>query len=167
MAAKGKRKKRGKSPKKVVDWGAEPRERYVYLEVRNSAWISMRFTQMLPTAAPLDDVRRLICERHQVVAALGLRLFLGRECAPQFEFKSEDYGATLEELKICGGSKNDMITQVAPSSMSPQRSMSLPPIVSPRHHASQVITYEHAPFSKSIMNVPRGLPVPLTQIMQN
>mmetsp|Transcript_26742 Transcript_26742/g.58715 ORF Transcript_26742/g.58715 Transcript_26742/m.58715 type:complete len:141 (-) Transcript_26742:341-763(-) len=133
------KKKGGKKKKlaKAVDWGAMPHERFVYIEVRNSAWASMRFTVEVSSLQPLETVRQIIIDRHAAVSSQGLRLFLGEECTPENEFKAEDYSLPLEELNIQGGSKND--------------------------HFEQVITYEHTPFSKSILNIPRGLPMlPMT-----
>merc|ERR1712187_892683 len=94
------------------DWGDIPREKFVYLEVRNSAWASMRFTQLLATSVPLEVVRQLIITQHNVVGNQGLRLFLGEAYTAENEFKPEDFTMKLEELKIAGGSKNDHVRQV-------------------------------------------------------
>ena len=94
----------------------------------------MRFTQMLPVSEPLEAVRQLIVERHKVASSQGLQLYLGEECIEQNEFKPEDYSVSLQELSVEGGSQNDAVRQV--------------------------ITYEHAPFSASILQVPRNLPLP-------
>mmetsp|Transcript_39454 Transcript_39454/g.65433 ORF Transcript_39454/g.65433 Transcript_39454/m.65433 type:complete len:180 (+) Transcript_39454:40-579(+) len=134
---KRKGKGRKKSPKKNVDWGSVQRELFAYLEIRNSAWASMRFTQLISTSQPMEAVRKLIIERHQVVASLGLRLFLGEECTSHNEFKPEDFGLPLEELGVHGGSQND--------------------------HVHRVITYEYTPF-RSILNIPRNLSLPPTQV---
>ena len=56
-------KKGGKKGKKgPVDWGAQQIERYVEVEVRNSAWQSLRFTQVLPTST------KLVRERHDHIS---------------------------------------------------------------------------------------------------
>ena len=50
--------------KKEPEWGEIPRELFVNLEVRNSAWQSMRFVECVSTAQPLDAVRALIVAKH-------------------------------------------------------------------------------------------------------
>ena len=88
----------------------------------------MRFTQLMSTNMPLECVRQLIVERHKVTDVDGLHLFLGESKEKEQEFKEEDYGVPLKELKINGSSKND--------------------------HIVQIITYEYAPF-KSVLQLPR------------
>ena len=54
MPKKGGGKKGGKKGKKgPEDWGARQVEKYVTVEVRNSIWQSMRFTERLPMSAPV------------------------------------------------------------------------------------------------------------------
>ena len=145
-----------------VDWATVPREQFVYLEVRararrdapsrprpsrptatracaarpqvcNSMWASMRFTQLLPTSAPLELVRQLIIERHRVVAVEDLRLFLGEAAKAEAEFRQEEYMLKLSDLHVPGGSKND--------------------------HVKATITYDY-PHFKSMLQLPRDLPPP-------
>ena len=108
--------------------------KYVMLEIRNAHWQSMRFTHCMPTSMPLDAVRSLIMEQHQVPSAPGLRLFLGEGTAEENLLKADDYSLSLEQLSINGGAKND--------------------------HVEQVITYEYTPF-KSILNLPRDTRPPV------
>ena len=66
----GGKKGGGKKGKKgPVDWGAQQMERYVEVEVRNSAWQSLRFTQMLPTSTKLVSaflmLTKLSCSQHR------------------------------------------------------------------------------------------------------
>ena len=53
MGKKGKGKGKGK---KVEDWGARDVEKYVTVEIRNSVWQSMRFTQLLGTSTKLSHL---------------------------------------------------------------------------------------------------------------
>lgn len=136
MPKKGGKKKGGKK-KKEEDWGLITKEKYVMLEIRNADWQSMRFAQLVAVSRPLDSVRQMIMEEHQVPSAAGLRLFLGAETSEENLLKTEDYSLSLAELSINGGAKND--------------------------HVEQVITYDYGPF-KSILNLPRGTrPAPLRQ----
>jgi hypothetical protein len=123
-----KRKSSGKVSTKNIDWMTLQTEQFVYVEVRNSVWQSMRFTQLMSTSMPLECVRQLIVDRHKVTDVDGLRLFLGEAVVKELEFKEEDYGVPLKELKINGSSKND--------------------------HVRQIVTYEYAPF-KSVLQLPR------------
>lgn len=77
MAPKKKGGKKKGAKKAKEDWGEVAREKYSYVDVRNSAWASMRFVQVLSTSAKLDAVRDLIVEKHNVVGAQSLRLYLG------------------------------------------------------------------------------------------
>ena len=101
-------------------------------QVRNAEWQSMRFSQLLSTSEPLDRVRQLIMDNHSVVSSQGLKLFLGTECEDENLLRPEDYGLTLSDLSVAGGSPND--------------------------HVAQVITYQYAPYkgSHSILNLPRN-----------
>ena len=66
----------------------------------------MRFSQLLLTSEPLDRVRQLIMDKHGVVLAESLRLFLGTENSAENLLKLDDYSLTLSEL---GGSRNDHV----------------------------------------------------------
>lgn len=52
MGKKGK----GKGKKGPEDWGARDVEKYVTVEIRNSVWQSMRFTQLLGTSTKLSHL---------------------------------------------------------------------------------------------------------------
>ena len=138
MAPKKGGKKGGKKKKKEPEWGEIPRELFVNLEVRNSAWQSMRFVECVSTAQPLDAVRALIVAKHiaprEAEVGVNFRLFRGEGCDDDALFEPSDYALSLAELQIVGGSKNDGVRQV--------------------------VTYEYAPF-ESILGLPRsGLVAP-------
>ena len=138
MAPKKGGKKGGKKKKKEPEWGEIPRELFVNLEVRNSAWQSMRFVECVSTAQPLDAVRALIVAKHiaprEAEVGVNFRLFRGAGCDDDALFEPSDYAMSLAELQIVGGSKNDGV--------------------------HQVVTYEYAPF-ESILGLPRsGLVAP-------
>ena len=120
MGKKGGGKKgKGKGKKGPVDWGAQPRETYVDLELRNSCWQSMRFTKRLPTSTKLSEVVQLIVDRHEVTHTdpsrdpLGaLSLYLGEEVDPDTVIRPEEYGLSLKDIKVAGGSINDHVVSV-------------------------------------------------------
>ena len=123
-------KKGGKGKKKKEDeWGSIPREQWITLEVKNSAWQTMRFLELMSTKEPLEAVRAVIIAKHRLGGEAGLRLFRGDGVDEENLFKSSDYAMSLDDLKIVGGSKNDTMLR-------------------------QVITYDYAPF-QSILNLPR------------
>ena len=53
MAKKGKGGKGKKGKKGPVDWAAQQTTRYVEVEVRNSVWQTLRFTQRMPTSTKI------------------------------------------------------------------------------------------------------------------
>ena len=58
MPKKGGGKKGGKKGKKgPEDWGTKEMTKYVEVEVRNSVWKSLRFTQRLPTSTKIVRAR--------------------------------------------------------------------------------------------------------------
>ena len=58
MAKKGKGGKGKKGKKGPVDWAAQQTTRYVEVEVRNSVWQTLRFTQRMPTSTKIVRRRR-------------------------------------------------------------------------------------------------------------
>ena len=128
----GKKKVGGAKKKPKAEWPADA-ARFALLDVRCSAWASMRFSEYVDVSEPLRRVRELIVVRHAVVPSRGLRLFLGDAADAAREFKPEDMVVSLAELGVAGGSPNEC--------------------------ARTVLTYEHAPFA-SIIGLPRGLPPP-------
>lgn len=59
MPKKGGGKKNGKRGKKgPEDWGTKVMEKFVEVQVRNSVWQSLRFTQRMPTST------KIVCRAH-------------------------------------------------------------------------------------------------------
>jgi hypothetical protein len=98
----------------------------------------MRFTSLMSTTETLETVRRLIVDQHQVCIDAGMRLYLGAACDPDCEFQPSDYMLRLEELKMVGGARNDRVTNI--------------------------VTYEHAPFTSALRLPPLAIPMPVTSL---
>ena len=123
MGKKGGKKGGGKKGKKgPIDWGAQPRETYVDLEVRNSTWQSMRFTQRMPTSSKIEAVVQLIVDKHRVAGMHGLQLYLGEELDEASLLRPEEYGLSLKDVKCAGGSINDHVLQVLTYDYAPHQS---------------------------------------------
>ncbi|KOO22930.1 hypothetical protein Ctob_002572 [Chrysochromulina tobinii] len=142
MGKKGK----GKGKKGPEDWGARDVEKYVTVEIRNSVWQSMRFTQLLGTSTKLSHLVQLIMDKHQVSGLHGLYLYLGTEVDDSALLRSEEYGLTLKDVNFKNGSINDQIVQVVTYEYAPHKT----------HDAGTM------PPSRSygISNLPQGLMLP-------
>ena len=133
--------KKGKGKKGPEDWGTMQREKFVVLEVRNSVWQSMRFSELTSTAAKLSSLVQLIIDRHNVAGLANLSLYLGDTVDESTRVRPEEYGLTLADIKVEGGSAND--------------------------RKLQVLTYEYGPHKTEggrgnygILSVPQGLRMP-------
>jgi len=130
--------KKRKAPAK--DWGATDRVTWVFVEIRNHKWTSMRSTTVMRTTETLETVRRLIVDQHKVPGGADLRLFLGVGTDPECEFEHADFGLRLEELKMTGGSLNDRVVAI--------------------------VTYQHAPFDSALRLPPLAMAIPVAALPQ-
>ena len=146
MPKKGGGKKGKKGKKGPEDWGTKIMEKYVEVEVRNSVWQTLRFTQRLPTSTRIVRDRRaasfepvpflsaafvrvrpqkvlvdMIIEQHKVAGMHGLSLYLGEGMSEDSLLKPEEYGLSLADVRCPGGSMNDHVLQVVTYDYGPHR----------------------------------------------
>ena len=71
-------KKKGVGKAKKDDWVAA-RQKFVFLDVRNAQWNSMRFVQPMPENALVADVLDIVIERHKISEPEKLKFHLGEK----------------------------------------------------------------------------------------
>ena len=128
MPKKGGGKKGKKGKKGPEDWGALPRDRWVMLEVRNSLWQSLRFTHLMKTSENIHTLVDLIRARHNIASVSDLNLYLGEGADEAAQLRPEEYGLSLADVKVPGGSVNDHILQVVTYEYAPHKTTTLPTI---------------------------------------
>ena len=146
MGKKGGGKKGKKGKKGPEDWGQRVCEKYVTVEIRNSIWQSMRFSQRLGTSTKLSHLVDLIIDKHQVAGTYGLNLFMGAEVEDNALLRPEEYALSLSDVNFPCGSMNDQVVQVVTYEYAPHKTQDAGTINPSRIYG--------------ISNLPRGLSLP-------
>ena len=75
-------------------------------------WQTLRFTTRLSTNAKVETLVNLIMEQHKVAGRQGLSLYLGDAVDESAILRPEEWGLSLADVRVVGGSLNDHVTQV-------------------------------------------------------
>jgi len=111
MGKKGKGKG-GKKKKEPEDFAKKQVEKYVTVEIRNSIWQTMRFTQRVKTTSTIQTLINLIMARHNIAGTYGLTLYIGEKMDESSLLQPQEYDKMLAEVNVYGGSINDNVLQV-------------------------------------------------------